>query len=35
MILDTYKEINAESYDNSNPLQYPNDFINPCVKVFL
>ncbi|XP_047357461.1 uncharacterized protein LOC124952119 isoform X1 [Vespa velutina] len=31
-ILDTYKEMNAKSYDNSNSLQYPNDFINPCVK---
>ncbi|KAL2715659.1 protein zwilch [Vespula squamosa] len=32
MILDTYKEMNAKSYDKSNSLQYPNDFINPCAK---
>ncbi|XP_043673559.1 protein zwilch homolog [Vespula pensylvanica] len=32
MILDTYKEMNAKSNDKSNSLQYPSDFINPCVK---
>ncbi|KAK2580878.1 hypothetical protein KPH14_005950 [Odynerus spinipes] len=32
MILDTYREMNSKSHDNSISLQFPSDFVNPCAK---